>query len=291
MRPVHPNRSFRMTRPALICSILILLSLATVAIAEDAENNSMRQVRAALKILRRGFKSDDPEERLKALAGLDQHPHALVAEEICKKALPDADLAVRELGARILGRMKDCGEVSGPHLKLHLGKNGKHPEVQVAIVRAIRQLKYRDARRELTDALSHCREQEYQFVTKEVIRTIVELDDKSLVLSLLALAKVKGKNLARPDAPPAEEWHGEATKAGNEARAKANYERKHGTGRAKPKGKAQIITVYWSRELKQAVKTMTGQTFEEPREFEKWLKVHARDFGLKKRDFRKIPKL
>jgi hypothetical protein len=187
--------------------------------------------------------------------------------------------------------MKGQTEHAGPLLRDHLPKNEEHPEVQVAIIRAIGKCGYKGARKELTAALSHCREKKYEWVTKEVIRTIVKLDDKSMLVALLALMELRGKGVPRPEAPPAEECHSKKTKAENVAEAKRRYEAKHGAGRVKGKGKAEIITIYWKEDLDRAVKTMTGETFDGPRDFRKWLKKNVTKLGLKARDLKKVPKL
>jgi hypothetical protein len=161
----------------------------------------------------------------------------------------------------------------------------------VAIIRAIAKLGYLGARRELSAALSHCREKRYEYVTKEVIAAIVKLDDKPMIVQLLALMELRGKGVPAPEAPPAEECHSKKTKAENCAEAKRRYEAKHGAGRVKGKGKAEIITIYWKDELDRAVKSMTGRNFEHAREFRKYLTKNLKEFGLKKRDLKKVPKL
>ena len=268
-------------------ALTVLLLASAVSAADD---EATKEAKKLIEAFREAIGSDAPEERLEAVAMLAEIDHPLVVTEIGKRVLPHPDLPVRELGARILGRMKGMTESVGPLLRDHLGKNEKHPEVQVSIIRAIGRCGYKGARKELAAALTHCREKEYEWVTKEVIRTIVKIDDKPMIVSLLALAELRGKSLPPPEAPPAEEVHYKKTKGENEAEAKRVYERKHGTARAKPKGKAEIITIYWKDDLDRAVTKMTGQEFKTARDFRKWLEKNARDFGIKKRDLKKRPK-
>ncbi len=78
--------------------LTLLLLASTVAAADD---DATKQAKKILQAFREEIRSESPEDRLRAVSMLDEIDHALIVKEIGRTVLPHADLALRELGARM----------------------------------------------------------------------------------------------------------------------------------------------------------------------------------------------
>lgn len=262
-----------MNRLPLLC--LFLLLAPAVAGADDG---ATLRAKSAIKVFRTEYDTPDPGKRMEAVAGLREHRHPLVVEEIGRTGLVDRAPAVREVAARVLGFMSDQKADAGRLLTVELMRNEDQPEVQIAIIRAIRKLGYAEARDELTAAAGHFLEEEYRFVTNEVLITFGTLKDAHALPFLLMLAEYEGVYLRGRKGP--------RVRAANDADAKRIYEKKYGHLK-NPKGTPETVMEYWRQELDNAIEAITGQSFETPEEFRSWLEKNYRQLGLKRSELKK----
>jgi len=273
-----------MARFAMLALVLLLLAPPALAGEKKADDEAKPddaatlRAKAALDVFRKEFKAEDPEDRMEAVAGLREHRHALVVREIGRTGLVDPEPGVRQVAARVLGFMKEQAAEAGKLLTAALMKNEAEPETQIAIVRAIRKLEYTGAREELTKAARHFLEEEYQFVTNEVLITFGAQKDVHALPFLLVLYEYEGVYLRGRRGP--------LVRAANDAEAKRIYEKKYGHLK-NPQGKPETVVRYWQQEMLNAIKAITGRTFEDAAEFRDWLEKNCRKLGIKRSD---IPK-
>jgi hypothetical protein len=195
--------------------------------------------------------------------------------EIGREVLEDPDPEVRAAGARILGKVGADPEVAGPFLRDRLPKEDDFPEVQVAIVYAIGEIGYADARDELRDAARRFLEEDYRFVTSEVMRTFGKLEDVKALPFLLGLLRYEGKTLRGRKGP--------LVRASSDAEAKKIYDKKYKKF-AYPKGTPETVIRWWMQDLVAAVVAITGEEFEDADGLAAWMKDHRREYGFRGRD-------
>jgi HEAT repeat protein len=268
--------------PVLVVFLVLASPLPVHADAGVADADAdLRRAKEALKTFRRGFASSDPEERMAALAALAEHDHEVVIREIGEKGLTDEEPEVRDVAARVLGRMTKHPKIAGPLLRDRLAKDEPWPDVQRSIVLSIGRLGYTGAREQLWKALRNFRKERYRFVTDEVLRTVARLKDVALLPQLLQLAEVRGTCPGRPDRPAAER-----ARHGREGYEQKKFERERERP-VRPDGQGEVVVLWWKQELDRAVEELTGQEFETAKQFRKWLEKNARKLGIPKRELRR----
>ena len=266
-----------MVRVVVILMLVLLPSLARAA--EDKAEK--RRAEAAVTVFQRAYAHKDPGKRMDAVAGLRDFGHPLVVEEIGKSALVDKVPDVRRVAAQVLGYMKDQAADAGPLLAKHLEKNAKVPEVQIAIVRSIRRLDYRDARAALIKAAGNYREETHRHVTDEVLITFGKFKDAHALPLLLTLYEVEGVHLRGKSGP--------RVRAANREQARRIYEKKYGKLRD-PKGTPETIVRWWQQEMENAITQITGEQSDDAPAFRTWLKKNYKTLGLKRSELPKKPK-
>ena len=265
-------------------AVLVLGLLAPVVGAGEGGDLERRKAAAAVDVFRKEFASKTLSVRMQALWDLAQVKHDLATKEICRQALPDLDPEIRSAAAMVLGKVRASPEVAGPHLAKALPRNEDTPEVQVAIIRAIADIGYLDARKALVDAAMRFREEEYRFVTNEVMRAFARLGDVKALPFLLQLLEFEGEKLRGRRGP--------LVRASSDAEAKRIYDAKYKKF-AYPKGTPETVIRWWFQELVEAVHVITGEEFMDAGAFRIWLQAHAKELGLKNADLnrpRLVPK-
>jgi HEAT repeat protein len=173
---------------------LVLLGMA-IGTTDAAETPDTATVKAVIKVFRKRFAEESMRVRMEALRELAETRHFLAVDEIGRRVLTDEDPEVRMAGALILARVGANPDRAGPFLRDLLAKNDDHPEVQVEFIRAIRKLDYRGAHRELVKAAMRFLEEDYRFVTAEVLMTFGAQKDVSSLPFMLKLAEYNTEKL------------------------------------------------------------------------------------------------
>lgn len=249
---------------------------AADAAEKERQDRIRHQAEASIKVFRKEFKSRKLPARMQAILSLAKVKHDLVIEELAEKPLNDRDPEVRDAVAQMLGEMTFNPELAGAALKEALAKNSDYPDVQRSIIRSIGNLGYMGALEELKAAAEHLNEEAYRWVTVEVVRTFGKLNDARALPFLLWMAEYGGKVLKWSTG----EVKVDTTTAGDadQRAAEAEWHRRY--GHVKPKKPPAPLIRTYMQELRNTVKKITGQEFEDATQFRKWLGENAKKFGL-----------
>lgn len=282
----------RLTLLILALGVLIAPALAEddpaaqeAARKEAARQKALkRQAKVSIDFFRKAVRSRNIDRKMMALLEMGRVKHDLVIAELGGKyALRSRSEDLREGAASLLGDMDFNPQAAGDCLKAALPENDDFPDIQVLIIRSIAKLRYKDALEELKEAAAHLNEEKYRWVTVEVVRTFGVLEDSRALPYLLWMAEYGGKVLKWATGSVTVDT-GAAGTVDQEAAEKAWHQK---YGHIKPKKPPAPLIRTYMQHLRDTVKKITGQEFEDATKFRVWLIAHAEDYGLDPRELSK----